>query len=129
VTTTLARGLAWAVVGLLAVVLLAQPGGPLGPRQALAGAALTVTGDVRDLAVGGVGTLVLTVDNPLPHDVVVRRLTASVVADDGCLVVEPWSGELPVSAEGTARAELAVTVRPDARCGGRSWELAYSAAT
>jgi hypothetical protein len=125
--TTAARGLAWVAVALLSLVLLTQPGGVLAPAQAVAGAALTVTGDVRDLAVGGEGRLVLVVENPLGDDVVVRRLSAEVAGDGDCLTVTPWEGALVVPAGGTARAELVVGVAADPACAGRSWELAYRA--
>jgi hypothetical protein len=126
---TATRGLAWVAVAALSAVVLGQPGGPLTPAQAIAGSALTVTGDVQGLAVGGEGRLVLTVDNPLPHPVVVRRLAASVAGDDGCLSVAPWAGALAVPAGGWASAELAVAVAADAGCAGRSWDLAYTAST
>ena len=126
---TAARALVWVAVAVLSLVLMVQPGGPLAPAQAIAGSVLTVTGDVRDLAVGAQGRLVLTVDNPLPQDVVVRRLSASVAADDGCLSVQPWAGALEVPAGGSSTAELVLTVAADPACAGRSWDLAYSAST
>lgn len=89
---------------------------------------LRISGDVDELSVSRPGRLTLTVANPGTEDAVVRRLTGGPVHEvAGCrITVEPFTGELVVPAEGSARQDLVVRIA-GSRCVGASWDLVYAA--
>lgn len=130
----LGRSAAWLAVLLVLAATVSAPGGLLSWfGTADASPALRITGSIAGLEPGRPGILHLVLENSADDVAVVRILTVDVTrAPASCsassLRITPWRGRLLVPAQGTAVAEVAMSLMSRAAgCSGVTWELAYAA--